>query len=302
MKVGIAGSGRVGTALALALARHSRGPARRSRGPWLAGVYARRSRDSRSLARRCGTGEAFASVEDLIDGSDVVVICVADSALEAFTGALAGVPRASRRIFLHTSGSRGAGALSALAAAGASTGAMHPLASFPPSDERPYDASFLHEIFFAVSGSGRAERAALAIARSLGSRVVKVPDRARPAWHLAASIVSNHTAVLAGLALDLLAREGRLGGRPVREAFAALLRTTADRIERDGPARGLTGPASRGDAGTLRRHLALLTRRRDLRRLYALLSVEAVRIAIARGDLPRSKAAAALRVLGASRR
>ncbi|MBK9177029.1 MAG: DUF2520 domain-containing protein [Flavobacteriales bacterium] len=51
-----------------------------------------------------------------------------------------------------------------------------------------------------------------------------------------------------------------------------LWKLTASKVTTIGPEQALTGPARRGDASSIERHLELLKAEPDLRRAYALLS------------------------------
>ena len=193
--------------------------------------------------------------------------------------------------------------LAPLARKGAAVGMLHPLAAFPPAGSK---APFPRGIGFAVGGQRRAVAGARRLARALGGRPFNLSVRARPAYHLAASILANDTTVLAFLAESLLQKE-RSNRRPaLREAMSRLLETVAQRIREEGPSRALTGPAARGDAITLQRHMAILTRREgSIREIHALLSLEALHIAARSGALSPAQielARGALRKKRAKRR
>jgi len=287
VRIGVVGTGRVGSALALSLAS-ARGGVR------LAGVLSRRPARARRLVGRCRKGRAFTSVEDLGAGCDLIILCIPDGRIEEAAERIARGTSFRGRIVLHTSGVLSSRPLRSLRRRGVLTGTLHPLAAVPPASAgAPVPAG----ITFAVGGDRGAVAAARRIARSLRGRPLVLPERLRPAYHLAATMVANHATVITSLALDLLGKKGISPSPPIRRAMAALLRTAADRIGQEGPARGLTGPAARGDLGTLRTHLVLLGRSTRLRALYAALSAEAIRIARRRGDLPRRRAEAALRLL-----
>lgn len=290
MRVGVAGVGRVGSALAVALSRCNR-----SSGVTLSGVFARRPRDARALVRACGRGQPFPSASDLAGASDVLLICVPDAAIAEVAEALASGPSLRGKMVLHVSGSLDLRPLRAGRDHGASIGAVHPLASFPPPIAHPPSAVPIPRIWFAIAGDRRARISARRIVSALGALPLpRVLDGS--AYHLAATMTANFTAVLAAAALEILSKRGGPREPISRPAFAALLRTVADRIEHEGPLRGLTGPAARGDLVTLRRHLSVLgTTAPRWRPLYLELSAEAARMASRRGTLPRTIAAEVLR-------
>src|SRR6202042_2225296 len=90
----------------------------------------------------------------------------------------------------------------------------------------------------------------------MGGEPVWVPERARPIYHAALTVGSNHLVTLVNDALALLDRAGV--EEPAR-LIAPLLSATLDNALRLGDA-ALTGPVSRGDAATVAIHVDTLRR------------------------------------------
>jgi predicted short-subunit dehydrogenase-like oxidoreductase (DUF2520 family) len=88
----------------------------------------------------------------------------------------------------------------------------------------------------------------------MGGEPVWLPDAMRPLWHAALAHASNHLVTLVSSASDLLRAAGV--EEPGR-VLAPLLGAALDGALRAGDA-ALTGPVSRGDAGTVRAHLDVL--------------------------------------------
>ncbi len=105
------------------------------------------------------------------------------------------------------------------------------------------------------------------LAQRIGPKVHVLALEERRRVHLAAAITSNMPVFLAAEAQRLLVRDGLPS-----DLLTPLWRTTAERVAALGPDKALTGPARRGDTGTIHTHLDLLTHDPDLRRVYALLS------------------------------
>ncbi len=292
MRVGIVGTGRAGGALARGIAGR-RGSAR------LAGIHSRSLRRARSLVRSCGRGHAFASLEEMVRRSDVILLAVPDGAIGSVAKALAGACKLKGRSVLHLSGALGGSVLDPVRREGGAAGGIHPLLAFPPAG-RP--TPIPPGSWFAVGGDARAEASARRIARHLRGRVILIADAARPAWHLAAVLVANHSTALAAIAVEILARRGGISGPRIRSALASLLRSAADGVESLGPELALSGPAARGDAVTVQKHLALLASEPAVAgRIYRALSSVAVDIARARGDLDAATARRLRKALGARR-
>jgi predicted short-subunit dehydrogenase-like oxidoreductase (DUF2520 family) len=165
-----------------------------------------------------------------------VLLCVPDSAVG---GVAAGIEPSADRVVLHCSGSLGLDVLDPAPA----RASVHPLASLPDAGT---GARRLSGCWFAVAG----DPFAAAIAAALGGTAVEVGDADRASYHAAAAIASNHLVALLGQ----VARVAAEAGVPL-EAYRRLATETLEGAFDLGPAAALTGPVSRGDWDTVRRHL-----------------------------------------------
>jgi len=120
-----------------------------------------------------------------------------------------------------------------------------------------------------------------AFVADLGGQTRFITDEERALYHAALVMASNFTVALAGDAAEIL------GGH---EIIVPLLRATVDNIERLGPDQALTGPVVRGDAGTVRAHLAALPP--HLREVYVVNARRALARALASGRLDAQRARA----------
>jgi predicted short-subunit dehydrogenase-like oxidoreductase (DUF2520 family) len=201
---------------------------------------------ARALGARAVPLDRFASA-----GCDLLLVAVADPALDAVAAALARRPQAA--VVLHTAGSRGAEALAALAAGGAAAGTLHPLKAFP----RPLpDPAAARGAVFAVGGDPAAEALARRLVAAWGGIAAAVPDDRRALYHLAASLAAGGTVTLVAAAAALAAR---LGLPPaVGAGYLELARGALAEVDPAAPAAALTGPVARGDAATVGRQLEAL--------------------------------------------
>lgn len=248
--VALVGPGRAGTTIARALA---------ARGARVVAV-AGRSPDApstRSAAARFGAPAV--SVAEAGRGASLVVIATPDAAIELAAAALAPSLEPGALV-VHLAGSRGVDALQPVAAARGDVeiGALHPLQTLPSPDA---GLERLTGAWAAVAGSERVD----ALATTLGLRPLRVAVTDRPGYHAAACVAANHL-------VALLAQVERIAGDagiPLA-AFEPLVRATVDNVFELGPQAALTGPVSRGDAGTVARHLdALPAAERDAYRALA---------------------------------
>jgi predicted short-subunit dehydrogenase-like oxidoreductase (DUF2520 family) len=77
----------------------------------------------------------------------------------------------------------------------------------------------------------------------------------KPIYHAAAVFSSNYVVTVLAIAEELYRRAGLEEPLPLA---MPLVRTAVDAVERLGPAKALTGPAVRGDAGTVEANLRAL--------------------------------------------
>ena len=212
--MGIVGAGRLGTAMAAALAR--------------AGV---------PVDGPAGRGE--------VPRGDVLLLCVPDAEIAAAAETVAG----AAPFVGHTSGATPLGALGAAERAGAEVFGLHPLQTFPEGagPDRFAGAGC------AVAGSTPGGLAiARDLAERLGMRPLELHDEGRAAYHAAASIASNFLVTLESAAERVAAGAGIEPGQ-ARALLAPLVRTTVESWAELGPHDALTGPIARGDETTVAR-------------------------------------------------
>lgn len=214
----------------------------------------------------------------LPEGTTVLILGVPDDRIGQVANevALAG-PAPKGCAALHLSGALSTDSLAPLHAVGYTVGSLHPLQAVADpwsSAERLVGAAY------AVAGEPGAVAAARRLAGALQGHVLVVPSVLRPLYHAAAAAASNYLVALVTFATRLLVA----ASVPEEETLPALLpliRGTLDNLEQLGPSAALTGPIARGDADTVRLHLARLSG--EERVLYCALGREALRLARASG-------------------
>jgi len=178
--------------------------------------------------------------EDAPLAANVVVIAVPDDAVAETAGRVAR-GQCDGAVVLHTSGIHGT---NVLAACGLNVAAVHPAQTIPEP------ATDLAGVHFGVTAPEHMGAWTAWFVGEIGGIAVAVPEEQRALYHAALAIASNFTVALAADAADLLGDA---------RALAPLLRQTVDNIIRLGGDAALTGPVVRGDAGTVRAHVAALT-------------------------------------------
>jgi len=220
-----------------------------------------------------------------LSDTSLVLLAIADDALEQVAEEMATFDLDwRRRTILHHSGAKGVECLASLAAAGASTGLLHPLQALGTPE---LAAKLIPGSAARVEGDRRGQAAARRLARGLGLRPLRLApltDEQRLAYHTAASLVSNDLVALFDLALTSMEETG-VDAREGRDALLALVRGTLKQIEQNGPQAALSGPAARGDTRTLQRQLRLLeSRGANAHQIHHLLSEHMARLAARHGE------------------
>ena len=224
--------------------------------------------------------------------AELVLVATPDAAIGLVAERLRGEGGiGSGQSVLHLSGLLGREALHALEPTGAALGSFHPLqtvADPQTAGER------LRGAFAGIEGDERALAAGERLAGLLGMTPVRIPSRAKPAYHAGATLVANYTVALVAMAVRLAEQAG-VPPETAARLYLPLLHGTADNLDRLPAAVALTGAIRRGDADTVAAHLAALAPRD--RAVYAAIGLEALALARAAG-LAEEPAAEVNRLLG----
>jgi predicted short-subunit dehydrogenase-like oxidoreductase (DUF2520 family) len=241
--IAVVGAGRVGTALAVLLQRA---------GHTITAVSGRAATRTRAATHLAAV--PVRSEVDAAGGADLVILGVPDDEISPAVIRLAQEAAFRPGAWVaHLSGAAGLDVLAPATAAGARRLAFHPLQTIPDVEgalER-IPGSLMAVTADDDEGFGLGDR----LAAEVGARPFHLPDDRRALYHAAAVFASNYVIASAGIAEELFHRAG------VPDPLAALLplaRASLDNVARLGPADALTGPAVRGDAGTIDRNLAAL--------------------------------------------
>lgn len=286
LRVGIIGAGRVGAVLGSALAAAGHDVVAAS------GVSAA----SAERAARLLPGVPLLAADAVVAAADLVVLAVPDDTLAGLVAGLAetGAWRAGQLTF-HTSGAHGLAVLAPAEQAGVLTLALHPAMTFTGAVE---DADRLDGAPFGVTSRPEHRPVAETLVLEMGGEPFFVAEADRGLYHAALVTGANHLVTLVAEAADLLRTAGVT--EPAR-VLAPLLTAALDNGLRRGD-RGLTGPVSRGDAGTVGHHLQTLTERApDAVAAYVAMARRTAERTLAAGRLKPHEAAPVLDALAAAR-
>lgn len=248
--VSIVGSGRLGTALAKALANsHYQ----------IEAVLARRIAHARQAAALIGSATLALSEDGLetLPHSKIIMVTVPDGEILRTAERIAALEASARgRTVLHTSGALAASeVLAPLASAGFAIGSIHPLVSI---SEPRSGAEKLRGAFYCVEGDVAAKRVARALVKDLQGHSFHIDSESKPLYHAAAVMASGHVTALVALATEMLVQCG-LDQKTARRVLLPLLESTVANLSISEPATALTGTFARGDLDTVKRHLKALS-------------------------------------------
>ena len=240
--VGIISAGRVGAVLGSAL---------RAVDHQVIGVHAV-SEASRERAEMLLPGVPLLEVEQIVERAELVVLAVPDDALAPLVQGLADLGRwQPGQLVVHTSGLHGLAVLEPARRGGAIPLAIHPAMTFGGFTT---DLARLVGCPMAVTAPGAVLPIAQALAVELGGEPFVLDDAARPAYHAALAHGANHLVTLVGQAVRALEAADVEDAAPT---LRPLLSAALDRSLSEGGS-ALTGPVSRGDAGTVAGHIRAL--------------------------------------------
>ena len=270
-EVSIIGAGRLGTTLAVALAR---------RGYSIRSVVSRLAQNARKAAKLLDDNPRALAANRMRDlqPTGVFLITTPDDQIASVAAELSGLEsKANRKLTaLHTSGALSAEVLAVLRQKGWNTGSIHPLISV--SDSRD-GTTPLRGAFWSVEGDKGALRVGRAIVRDLEGRSFSIRSEDKPLYHAAAVMAAGNVVALFDVALEMLGQCG-LSRKTARSILLPLIASTVHNLENMDPADALTGSFSRGDVETVKRHLAALKSKKlsDALDLYRLLGKRSLRL------------------------
>ena len=232
-------------------------------------AVASRSPESAERVASLVPGCQAASAQDAADAAEVVFVTTSDGAI---TDVATSVAWRTGQGVVHCSGALTCAPHEPARAAGANVGSWHPFQTFGGT-------TTLAGVTFGIEAEGELLAFLECLASEVGGHPLRVPAEARALYHAASVLSCGYLTTLLGEARTLWTR----AGLPPEQAFQAIThiaRTTVANIERIGAAPALTGPTSRGDAGTVRLHLdAVRDVAPELLPLYKEISLRSVELA-----------------------
>lgn len=257
--IAIVGPGRLGSALSVALKRA---------GYTITEVVSHDGAHSRrtatSLAKTVGA-RARTPADARLD-ADVIWLCVLDREIANVAVQLAPVTRWPKKIAFHSSGALASDELDFLRRRGAAVASVHPLMTFV-RDSKPS----LDGVPLALEGGTAAVRIARRIALDLNAQPFLIRKQDKVAYHAWGAFTSP---LLIALLVTAEQVAGAAGVNPneARKKMLPILKQTIDNYGTLGAAAALSGPLVRGDTAIVTKHLAVLKKIPEARKVYLTLA------------------------------
>jgi predicted short-subunit dehydrogenase-like oxidoreductase (DUF2520 family) len=260
--ISIIGPGRLGTALAISLARSSYR---------ISEIISRQDRKSlaaaRILARKVGAHAAHTRSARL--DADLIWFCVPDSKIAEAAREYSGIEWKGK-IALHSVGVLTSDALQSLRVRGAGVASVHPLMTFVRGT-----VPDLSGVTFAMEGDLRAVPVARRIVRDLRGEMLVLRKQDKAAYHAFATMICPLLIALLASAEEAAGLAG-ISREQARSTMLPIIAQTLRNYTRLGPEKAFTGPLVRGDAETIGIHLQTLAALPAAREAYVALAKAAV--------------------------
>ncbi len=274
LQIGFIGAGRLGKALAWSFA---------AAGLRVAAAASSNPASARVLAGRIEGCQAL-TAQAVVDACNLIFLTTPDSAISPACTSLGWRPGVS---VVHCSGVTEVDALDAARDQGAFIGGFHPMQTF--GDPAAAVAS-LPGSTITIEAEEPLNAVLVALAGQLNCRVNRLPPGMRARYHAAAGFTSQFINALFAEG----ARVWESWGATEADALQAMLpmaRGTLASIQSAGIAGGMPGPVSRGDVGSVEKHVvALAALSEHTLNFYRTLCASTIALAVQRGSIDQTTA------------
>lgn len=245
MEIVIIGTGNTATVLGRKL---------KAAGHKIVQVFGRHSMEASKLAYELGTGST--NYWNVVNrNADIYILAVSDIAINEILKEL----HLPGKTVVHTAASM---SKNILKNASDHFGVFYPLQSLKK------ETGYLPDIPIIIDAGDESTLQELdVLAHSISDKVIEADDEQRLKLHLAAVFCNNFVNHLYALAEEFCNKEGidfRL--------MLPLIKETAERLEVMSPSKSQTGPAIRNDNATIEKHLQLLEKYPQIKKIYEMLT------------------------------
>lgn len=245
MRIGFIGAGNVATAFGRYL---------HEKGETISGYFDRHMEKMTHAGRRTQSS-VFGDIGQVAAHSDIILITTQDDYIADMCRQLCDQNCITpRHLVGHMSGVHSSRILEEARKLGATVFSLHPLQAFADEEKAVAD---LPKAYFSIEAEGLGPAPVIDMLSRMGNPFFKLSPDYKSLYHLAACMLSNYLVTLMAGGLEALQKSGI----DPHDGFAAmrpLIEGTLSNIAQMGPAKALTGPVARGDAGTIAQHMKAL--------------------------------------------
>ena len=248
LEIGFIGIGKMGKALAVALATH---------GYSVTACYSRSATSTSELKELLPRCFITSTAQEVVDRTNLVFITIPDDLIQSYVQDL----RVNENQgFVHCSGSLPRSILNNANSKARFTGMFHPYQTLAGIDSPADAVGRLSGITFAIDAEGWLLDQLISFGESLDSRTIHVPASDLGIYHSSAVLVCGFLATLLHCAISLWEEMGH-NKDDAMKAILPLATSTLSNIGNLGVLPSMTGPIYRGDIATIENHISSLISR-----------------------------------------
>ena len=239
--------------------------------------YASRKFESAVEAAEMTGSIGFEKYDDIVKACDMVFITVPDDSICDVAQSISNSKlKLEGKVFIHMSGALSSKELESLSERGSGTYSLHPLLSFADIEK---SAHMLANTIFTLEGNGVEFESVTRLLEGVGNKVYTIEESQKTLYHAAACTASNYIVALVDFAACMLKSAG-IDEKGALEMIGELSRGTLSNVIQMGIDDSITGPISRGDAGTVKRHMDKIARQNDcdLMKMYSVMGKKTLEI------------------------
>lgn len=242
MKIGFIGAGKVGKTLGQYFIKKQLD---------IGGYYSKSTHSAMDGAQKTNS-VVYSTIEELINQVDIIFITTPDDSIIQVVGQMLKTNQINKEhTIIHTSGVHTTGVFEELMIFGCGFYSIHPLQSFADSDQA---LKSIDRTYFTVEGNGVHLCKITEMFQRLNNPYSIIEKNQKELYHAGACVISNFLVTLMNIGFEFIETSG-FPKENIYLAFAPLIYSTLDNIKEKGPNQSLTGPISRGDIETIKKHL-----------------------------------------------
>ena len=274
LRIGFIGAGNVGVSLALAFSKS---------GYRVESIFSRRKKSSEVFARLISGCNVVESYDEVSIKSDIVFITTSDDSIQDVT---AKTYWRSKQLVVHCSGASSLDVLEQARKQGAHIGSLHPLQAFASFEDGVLS---IPGTTFAIEGNEFVRNYLEFIATDIGGEVIYLNSEDKVLYHLTGVMMGGMLSTLAASVSDLWRLFGYDREKGVN-ALSKMIHQVGINLRQLGIPNAVAGPYSRGDIGTIEKHLLeLLDRAPELLPVYCEMALIGLPYAFEKGNLSQEK-------------